>query len=158
MRQGLRLLITAADTYDRGVELYIMSNAVSSLAACDKKMPILVADDFAGMRKIVKSYLTSLGFENIIEVEDAQQMATCLARGEARLLITDSFLPELNLKELFSYIENSPGKVPILLVAPESQKDKVTPPHKEETRSEVIAKPFTKDILAEKIAGLIRAK
>jgi two-component system chemotaxis response regulator CheY len=133
-----------------------MNEAVRLLEVCDKNMPILVADDFAGMRKIVKAQLKSLGFENIIEVEDAQQMATCLSRGEAKLLITDSFLPELDLKELFSYVESSRGgSIPILLVSPESQKDKVTPPHKEETRTGVIAKPFTKEILAEKIAGLI---
>ena len=39
----------------------------------DQKMKILVVDDFATMRRIVRNLLRQLGFENIEEAEDGKQ-------------------------------------------------------------------------------------
>ncbi len=36
----------------------------------DYRMKVLVVDDFATMRKIVRNILKKIGFENIIEAED----------------------------------------------------------------------------------------
>jgi len=36
----------------------------------DKNIKILVVDDFATMRKVIRNILKQIGFENIVEAED----------------------------------------------------------------------------------------
>ena len=38
----------------------------------NKKMKILVVDDFATMRKVVRNILRQLGFENVSEAENGE--------------------------------------------------------------------------------------
>ena len=47
----------------------------------DTSMKILVVDDFATMRRIVKGVLKQLGFANIIEAEDGTNALEELKKG-----------------------------------------------------------------------------
>ena len=38
----------------------------------DKKIKILVVDDFATMRKVIRNLLKQTGYENIVEAENGQ--------------------------------------------------------------------------------------
>ena len=45
----------------------------------DFRMKVLVADDFATMRKIVRNILKQIGFDNIVEAEDGQAAVQVLS-------------------------------------------------------------------------------
>ena len=38
----------------------------------DKKIRILVVDDFATMRKVIRNLLKQIGYENVVEAENAR--------------------------------------------------------------------------------------
>ena len=55
----------------------------------DKNMSILVVDDFPTMRRIVRSLLKELGFENVEEAEDGQEALTKLRAGGFEFVVSD---------------------------------------------------------------------
>ena len=50
----------------------------------DTKMNILVVDDFATMRRIVKNILKQLGYENILEADDGSSALEVLKKEKGR--------------------------------------------------------------------------
>lgn len=124
----------------------------------DLKMKILVVDDFATMRRIVKSILRQLGFENVDEAEDGQQAFTKLKTGNYQFLVTDWNMPNLDGLGLLQKIrsDNDLCKLPVLMVTAEADKEKVMEAIKSGVNNYIV-KPFTAEVMKEKMERIFRS-
>ena len=118
----------------------------------DTKMRILVVDDFATMRRIIKNILKQIGCENIDEAEDGRQAFGKLKSEHFDFVVSDWNMPNMTGIELLQAVRSDPGlsALPILMVTAETEKEKVL----EAVQSGVnnyIVKPFTAEVLMEKI-------
>ena len=118
----------------------------------DLKMKILVVDDFATMRRIVKNILKQIGFSNIDEAEDGTNALVKLKQDNYDMVVSDWNMPNMTGLELLKAIraDNVINKTPVLMVTAEAKKENVL----EAIQSGVnnyIVKPFTADTLKDKI-------
>lgn len=120
--------------------------------AADKSMKILVVDDFATMRRIVKNILTQLGFKNIVEADDGTTAMKLLQQEKIDLIISDWNMPKMTGLELLKAVRGEPAwaKIPFIMVTAEAQQDNIILAVKAKV-SQYIVKPFTADTLGEKI-------
>ena len=120
--------------------------------AADKSMKILVVDDFATMRRIVKNILTQLGFKNVVEADDGTTAMKVLHQEKIDLIISDWNMPKMTGLELLKTVRAEPSwaKIPFIMVTAEAQQDNIILAVKAKV-SQYIVKPFTADTLGEKI-------
>jgi two-component system chemotaxis response regulator CheY len=123
----------------------------------DFRMKVLVADDFATMRKIVRNILKQIGFDNIVEAEDGQAAVQVLRNENIGLVVTDWNMPNMNGLELLQKIRTDPktAHLPVLMVTAEGLKDNVVAAVKAGVNNYVV-KPFTAEILQEKIEQIFK--
>jgi len=116
------------------------------------KMRILVVDDFASMRKIIKGLLKQIGFQNIEEADDGSTALEKLKIGEFDLVICDWNMPKVPGIEVLKAIRNDPRlkDLPFLMVTAEAKKDNVMEAVKAGV-NQYIVKPFTAETLKKKI-------
>ena len=116
------------------------------------KMRILVVDDFASMRKIIKGLLKQIGFQNIEEADDGSTALEKLKIGEFDLVICDWNMPKVPGIEVLKAIRNDPRlkDLPFLMVTAEAKKDNVMEAVKAGV-NQYIVKPFTAETLQKKI-------
>jgi two-component system, chemotaxis family, chemotaxis protein CheY len=118
----------------------------------DLNMKILVVDDFASMRSIVKNTLTMLGYKNIDEAQDGTEALAKLKGGSYDFLVTDWNMPSMNGLELIKTIRSTPSlkSLPILMVTTEGEKTKMVPVIQAGVNN-YIKKPFTMNDVKTKI-------
>jgi two-component system, chemotaxis family, chemotaxis protein CheY len=118
----------------------------------DRKMKILVVDDFSTMRRIVKNLLKQIGFENIEEAEDGQHAFSKLKNEKFDFVVSDWNMPNMTGIELLISVRSDPAlkDLPFLMVTAEAEKEKVVAAIKAGVNNYVI-KPFTAEILKEKM-------
>jgi two-component system chemotaxis response regulator CheY len=122
----------------------------------DKSMEILVVDDFATMRKIIKNLLKQAGYQNIVEAEDGVVALSILKAQKINFIISDWNMPNMNGLEFLKAVRaaNELSGLPFLMVTAEGLKDNVVLAVKAGV-SNYIVKPFTADVLREKIEKII---
>ena len=122
----------------------------------DLNMKILVVDDFATMRRILKNNLRQLGFSDILEAEDGQLALEELKKNKVDLIISDWNLPNMNGLELLKAVRGveSLKQIPFVMVTAEGQKDNVMEAAKAGV-SYYIVKPFTPETLEEKLKKVL---
>ena len=118
----------------------------------DQNMQVLIVDDFATMRHIIKNMLRQLGYTNIVEAEDGTVALRLLQREKVDLLISDWNMPNMGGLDLLKAVraDENLKPLPVLLVAPEGLQEYVMEAVKAGVNNYVI-KPFTAAILQEKI-------
>jgi two-component system chemotaxis response regulator CheY len=118
----------------------------------DLKMKILVVDDFATMRRINKSILNQLGFENIEEAEDGVQALAKLQRGKFDFVVSDWNMPNLDGLSLLKQVRASPElkEMPFLMVTAEAEREQVIEAIQAGV-SNYIVKPYTAALFKEKM-------
>lgn len=118
----------------------------------DTSLKVLVVDDFATMRRIVKNILTQLGYKNIIEADDGTTAMTVLKQEKIDLIISDWNMPKMTGLDLLKNVRGNPdwAKIPFIMVTAEAQQDNIILAVKAKV-SQYIVKPFTADTLGEKI-------
>jgi len=123
----------------------------------DFSIKVLVADDFATMRKIVRNVLKQIGFEDIVEAEDGTTALQILKNEKIGLVVTDWNMPNMSGLELLQHIRKNPAtaKVPVLMVTAEGLKENVLEAVKAGVNNYVV-KPFTAEVLQEKIEAIFR--
>lgn len=123
----------------------------------DYSIKVLVADDFATMRKIVRNVLKQVGFEDIIEAEDGAVALQILKQEKVGLVVTDWNMPNMSGLELLQNIRKNPetAKMPVLMVTAEGLKENVLEAVKAGVNNYVV-KPFTAEVLQEKIETIFR--
>ncbi|MEW6658500.1 MAG: chemotaxis response regulator CheY [Thermodesulfobacteriota bacterium] len=123
----------------------------------DFRMKVLVADDFATMRKIVRNILKQIGFDNIVEAEDGQAAVQVLKNENIGLVVTDWNMPNMSGLELLKKIRSDPktAHLPVLMVTAEGLKENVVEAVKAGVNNYVV-KPFTAEILQEKLEQIFK--
>jgi len=123
----------------------------------DYRMKVLVVDDFATMRKIVRNILKQIGFENIAEAEDGNVALQLIKHETVGLVVTDWNMPNLGGLDLLKQIRQNPqtSKLPVLMVTAEGLKDNVLEAVKAGVNNYVV-KPFTAEVFQEKIEAIFK--
>ncbi len=118
----------------------------------DKNMRILVVDDFATMRRIIKNLLGELGYNNLDEADDGKTAWPIMQTGEVDFLVTDWNMPGMTGLELVKAVRSDPNlkSTPILMVTAEAKKSQIVEAAQAGINGYVV-KPFTAGTLNEKI-------
>lgn len=122
----------------------------------DTSIKVLVVDDFATMRRIVKGVLKQLGFGNIIEAEDGSAALSELKKEKIGLIVSDWNMPNMSGLELLKAVRGDADlkAIPFLMVTAEGQKENVIEAVKAGV-SNYIVKPFTPETFGEKLQKVI---
>jgi two-component system chemotaxis response regulator CheY len=120
--------------------------------AINYDMLVLIVDDFATMRRIVKNILTQLGFKSFIEADDGSVAWEILQKEPVDFVVSDWNMPNMTGIELLKKVRADERfkDLPFLMVTAEAQKDNIVEAVKARV-SNYIVKPFTPETLSEKI-------
>jgi two-component system, chemotaxis family, chemotaxis protein CheY len=115
-------------------------------------MKVLVVDDFATMRKIIKNVLKQISIENVLEAENGKHALTVLKNDSVDLIISDWIMPEMTGIEFLKACkaDETIKKIPFIMVTAEAQKDNIMEAIKSGVDNYIV-KPFTPDKLREAI-------
>ena len=109
------------------------------------------------MRRIIKGSLKKIGFNNIIEAEDGNMALSEMKKDKIDLVISDWNMPHMTGLELLKAIRKDQAlkDVPFIMVTAEGQRENVLHAVQEGVNNYVI-KPFTPEVLAEKIKKVFK--
>jgi two-component system, chemotaxis family, chemotaxis protein CheY len=115
-------------------------------------MKVLVVDDFATMRKIVKNVLKQISLDDVVEADSGKNALSVLRKDKVDLIVSDWMMPEMTGIEFLKACkcDEETKKIPFIMVTAEGQRDSVM----EAIRSGVdnyIEKPFTPERLKDAI-------
>ena len=124
----------------------------------DKNLKILIVDDFATMRKVIRNLLKQGGYENIVEAEDGAAALKVLKSQPVDFIISDWNMPNMSGLELLKAVraDDELKALPFLMVTAEALKDNVVAAVKAGV-SNYIVKPFTAEVLNEKIEKIVKS-
>ncbi len=122
----------------------------------DTDARILLVDDMASMRKIMRSTLKALGFRDVEDAEDGAQALKLLRSGHFDLVIADWEMPNMAGIDLLKAIraDHALQSLPVVLVTAERSKDQVI----EAARAGVdgyVVKPFSPATLKTKLEQVL---
>jgi two-component system chemotaxis response regulator CheY len=123
----------------------------------DFNITILIVDDFASMRRIIKGTLKSIGFDNFIEAEDGLVALKKLEKEKIDLIVSDWIMPNMNGLEFLKAVkkESKFKDIPFIMVTAEGQKGNVLEAINAGV-SNYIVKPFTPETLQAKLQKVLK--
>jgi len=123
------------------------------------KLRILVVDDFATMRRIIRNLLQDLGFSNIAEADDGNTALPMLKTGKFDFLITDWNMPGMPGLDLLKNVraDAALAGMPVLMLTAEAKREQIVEAAQAGVNGYVI-KPFTAATLKEKIDKILAAR
>lgn len=121
----------------------------------DPGMKILVVDDFAAMRRILKNVLSEIGLTNIIEADDGTTAIDFLKENKVDLIVSDWTMPNMSGLDLLKSVRSNEAtkNTPFLMVTASSQRDDLLRAIQAGV-SNYIVKPFTADTVKKKLAHI----
>jgi two-component system, chemotaxis family, chemotaxis protein CheY len=124
----------------------------------DKNIKILVVDDFATMRKVVRNLLKQVGYEDIVEAEDGVMALKALKSSKVDVVVSDWNMPNMSGLELLKAVRADAelAKTPFLMVTAEALQDNVVAAVKAGVNNYIV-KPFTAEVLNEKIKKIMES-
>ena len=122
-----------------------------------KNLRILVVDDFATMRRIIRKMLTDIGLTNIVDADDGTRAWDILERDQIEFVISDWTMPTMSGIELLKKVRADERfkNLPFLMVTAEANKEYVIEACKHGV-SNYVVKPFTEQVLLQKIAKIFK--
>jgi two-component system chemotaxis response regulator CheY len=129
-------------------------------ATVPRDLPILVIDDFATMRRIVRNSLRQLGFTNVVEAADGNEALEKLKESEFQLIITEWNIPTIYGSDLLKAVraDDKHRDTPLLVITTESQRKNVASNEKRDGVATYVVKPLTTAVLEAKMASLLEVK
>jgi len=123
--------------------------------AIDKKMPILIVDDYKTMLRIIKNLLNQLGFDNIDEATDGSAAFDKLKEKAYGLVISDWNMEPMSGFEFLQKIrlDDDNKGLPFIMITAESKTENVIAAKKAGV-SNYIVKPFNAGTLKQKIEAV----
>jgi two-component system chemotaxis response regulator CheY len=120
-------------------------------------MNVLVVDDAATMRRIVRSLLRELGIKNVREAEDGEMALEDLKRQRADLVVSDWAMPKMTGIELLRAIRQDSAlkDTPVLMVTAESKKENIMEAIQAGVNNYIV-KPFNSKTLEEKLNKIFK--
>lgn len=111
-------------------------------------MRILVVDDFATMRKIVRNVLKQINQTDVAEAENGKAALAVLKAEQIGLIISDWIMPEMTGIDFLRACKDDPDlkQIPFIMVTAEAQKESVVEAIKGGVDNYIV-KPFTPDKL-----------
>jgi two-component system chemotaxis response regulator CheY len=118
----------------------------------DLSMKVLIVDDFATMRRILKNIMKQLGFTNITEAENGKDALKVLKGGGIGLVLCDWNMPEMPGIDLLNAVraDEQLKTTPFVMVTAEAQKENILEAVKAGVSSYIV-KPFTAETVEEKL-------
>ncbi len=118
----------------------------------DLNMKVLIVDDFATMRRILKNILRQIGFTNISEADNGRNALKELKKGDYGLVLCDWNMPEVSGIDLLKSMksDDSLKGIPFIMVTAEAQKENIIEAVKAGVSSYIV-KPFTAETVGEKL-------
>lgn len=118
----------------------------------DLAMEVLVVDDFATMRRILKNILRQLGFTNISEADDGKNALNMLKKKKFDLILCDWNMPEMPGIELLKQVRADDGlkNTPFVMITAEAKKENILAAVQAGVNNYVV-KPFTAETISEKL-------
>jgi two-component system chemotaxis response regulator CheY len=125
----------------------------------DSSLNILVVDDFATMRRIVRKALKQLGYNHVFEADDGKSALQVLKKEKIQFIIADWNMPQMPGIELLKTVRSTEEwkSLPFLMITAEGQREYVLEAVKHKV-SNYIVKPFTPEVLREKINKILETK
>lgn len=123
----------------------------------DTKMRILIVDDHATMRKIVKNLLKQINFTKVEEADDGTTALEKLKKEDFDFVITDYNMPQMNGMALLKAIREDEKlkKLPVLMITAEASKENIL--HAAHLGvNDYVVKPFNAEILQAKIDKIFK--
>jgi len=122
-------------------------------------MRVLIVDDSSTMRRIIGNVVQQLGVskEDFDEAEDGVAAWKLLSTNSYDVVLTDWNMPNMNGLQLVQKIraEGNHRGVPIIMITTEGGKGEVITALKAGVNNYIV-KPFSADILKEKLDGVIK--
>lgn len=116
------------------------------------KTTALVVDDSRGMRAILRSMLVELGFDVAEAAHGKEALAYLHTHADTAVALVDWNMPEMNGLELVQAVRHEPALrgLPMMMVTTETEMGNVTKAI-EAGANEYVMKPFSRDVLREKL-------
>ncbi len=118
----------------------------------DLNMKVLIVDDFATMRRILRNILKQIGFTNIVDADDGNTALKELQKEKIDLILCDWNMPEMPRIDLLKTLkaDEQLKDIPFVMVTAEAQKDNIIEAVKSGVSSYIV-KPFTAETVSEKL-------
>lgn len=125
----------------------------------EKNINFLVVDDFATMRKVLRNLLKQSGYENVVEAEDGAAALQIIKTQKIDFIISDWHMPNMTGFDLLKCVraDKEVSATPFLMVTAETLPDNIISAIKAGASSYIV-KPFTAEVLSEKIAKIMEKK
>ncbi|MEN6469816.1 MAG: response regulator [Smithella sp.] len=124
----------------------------------EKNIKVLIVDDFATMRKVVRNLLKQVGYEDIVEAEDGVMALKALKSQKIDVIVSDWNMPNMTGLELLKAVraDEELAKTPFLMVTAEALQDNVVAAVKAGVNNYIV-KPFTAEVLNDKIKKIMES-
>jgi len=118
----------------------------------DLSMNVLIVDDFATMRRILKNIMKQIGFSSIAEAENGKNALKLLKSEPIDLVLCDWNMPEMAGIDLLNAVrgDDQLKAMPFVMVTAEAQKENILEAVKAGVSSYIV-KPFTAETVEEKL-------
>ena len=119
-------------------------------------MKILVVDDFATMRRIIKNLLHTLGYDDVDEADDGTAALPMLHNEDYDFLITDLNMPGMTGLELLRAVRTDArlAQLPVLVVTADADREQIVAAAKAGVDGYMV-KPFSAAVLKNKIESIL---
>ena len=119
-----------------------------------RKIDILVVDDNAHMRALVRQVLTSMGIGSVREAPDGMAAFVLLKERRADVIITDWMMEPLNGIEFVQLLRNAPDspdpEVPVIMLTGHTESARIVQA-RDVGVDEFLAKPFSPRALFDRV-------
>lgn len=122
----------------------------------NKAMNVLIVDDYKTMLRIIRSLLQQIGFNNVDEATSAPEALDLMTRKEYGLIISDWNMEPMTGLEFLQHIrtKDKTKGTPFIMITAESKTENVIIAKKAGV-SNYIVKPFTANVLKDKISAVL---
>jgi two-component system chemotaxis response regulator CheY len=121
-------------------------------------MRILLVDDFLTMRRVVRSLLHDMGFDDVAEAGDGAAALERLQGEMVDVVITDMEMPTMNGFELLASIKKDERlkHLPVLMITAEARKDDIVRAVQAGAAGYLV-KPFARAVLEDRLRQIVPA-
>ena len=128
---------------------------MSKIDFVSRDISILIIDDHASTRDLIKAILRSSGFNRVMQAENGRLGIDIVQKEKVQLIICDWNMPVLNGLETLKFIKEDARykDIPFIMLTAEAYTDSLKAAIAAGV-SDYIAKPFTAETLLNKIASV----
>ena len=122
----------------------------------EHQMKVLIVDDSAVMRKVLRDALMKSDITDVGEASDGEEAVRAVIEDSYDLVLMDWNMPKLSGIEAVLKIRRRGISVPIIMISTESEKARVLEALKAGANNYIV-KPFSPEIIAAKIKETMKS-